>query len=131
MLPCITLLFFLSFLDRTNIGKRSSVEVGDVRTSDVRGSTVDVPLMEGNAKIQGMIEDLDMTGHDYNTALFIFFIPYIILEVPSNIIIKRIAPSTWLSIIMGLWGEFASRAPVCRPFVSRLCTLGADARLTT
>lgn len=51
-----------------------------------------------------MIEDLNMTGHDYNIALFVFFIPYILFEVPSNIIIKRVAPSTWLSIIMILWG---------------------------
>lgn len=55
-----------------------------------------------------MIEDLEMTGHDYNIALFIFFVPYIIFEVPSNISIKRIAPSTWLSIIMVLWGELFS-----------------------
>lgn len=46
-----------------------------------------------------------MTGHDYNIALFVFFIPYILFEVPSNIVIKRIAPSTWLSVIMILWGE--------------------------
>lgn len=62
-------------------------------------------FVTGNAKIQGMIEDLDMTGHDYNIALFVFFIPYILFEVPSNIVIKRIAPSTWLSIIMVLWGK--------------------------
>lgn len=47
-----------------------------------------------------MVEDLNMTGHDYNIALFIFFVPYILFEIPSNIIIKRVAPSTWLSIIM-------------------------------
>lgn len=29
----------------------------------------------GNAKIQGMTEDLKMTGVDYNMALFVFFIP--------------------------------------------------------
>lgn len=45
-----------------------------------------------------------MTGHDYNIALFVFFPAYILFEVPSNIIIKRIAPSTWLSIIMTCWG---------------------------
>ncbi|KAF3760744.1 putative MFS transporter [Cryphonectria parasitica EP155] len=77
VLPCISHLFALAFLDRTNIG---------------------------NAKIQGMVQDLNMTGHDYNIALFAFFVPYILFEVPSNIIIKRIAPSTWLSIIMVLWG---------------------------
>lgn len=55
-----------------------------------------------------MIEDLDMTGHDYNIALFVFFIPYILFEVPSNIIIKKLAPSTWLSVIMVLWGKLSS-----------------------
>ncbi|KAI0121318.1 major facilitator superfamily domain-containing protein [Xylariales sp. AK1849] len=77
VLPAITILFFLSFMDRTNIG---------------------------NARIQGMAADLHMTGRDYNLALFVFFIPYILFEVPSNIILKRIAPSTWLSSIMILWG---------------------------
>ncbi|KAK7949173.1 major facilitator superfamily domain-containing protein [Apiospora aurea] len=77
VLPPITVLFFLAFMDRTNIG---------------------------NARIQGMSKDLSMTGRDYNVALFIFFIPYILFEVPSNLIIKRVAPSTWLSLIMVLWG---------------------------
>ncbi|KAI3320549.1 MFS general substrate transporter [Xylariaceae sp. AK1471] len=77
VLPSITLVFFLAFLDRTNIG---------------------------NAKIQGLTQDLNLTGHDYNIALFVFFVPYILFGVPSNIIIKRVAPSTWLSAIMVLWG---------------------------
>lgn len=46
-------------------------------------------------------------AHRYNIALFIFFIPYILLEVPSNLILKKMAPSTWLSLIMVLWGESA------------------------
>lgn len=40
----------------------------------------------GNAKIQGMTEDLNMTGNDYNIALLSFFITYIIFEVPSNLV---------------------------------------------
>ena len=64
-----------------------------------------------------MVEDLQMTGHDYNIALFIFFIPYILFEVPSNIIIKRVAPSTYLSVIMVLWGEHAKSAAREFPFV--------------
>ncbi|KAH6975707.1 major facilitator superfamily domain-containing protein [Ilyonectria destructans] len=77
VLPCITLLFFLSFLDRTNIG---------------------------NAKIQGLVEDLHMSDRDYNLALFVFFVPYILFEVPSNIIIRKVKPSTWLASIVTLWG---------------------------
>lgn len=77
VVPPLLILFLLAFLDRVNIG---------------------------NAKIQGMTTDLHMQGQDYNIALFIFFIPYILLEVPSNIIIKKVAPSTWLCCIMLLWG---------------------------
>ncbi|KAF2433664.1 MFS general substrate transporter [Tothia fuscella] len=77
VIPILSFLFLLAFLDRTNIG---------------------------NARIQGLEKDLKMKGNDYNIALFIFFVPYILFEVPSNIIIKRVAPSTWLSSIMILWG---------------------------
>lgn len=45
-----------------------------------------------------------MRGSDYNIALFIFFIPYILFEVPSNLVLKKMKPSTWLSLIMILWG---------------------------
>jgi hypothetical protein len=44
-------------------------------------------------------------AYRYNIALFIFFVPYILFEVPSNLILKKIKPSTWLSMIMVLWGE--------------------------
>jgi hypothetical protein len=40
----------------------------------------------------------------YNIALFSFFIPYILFEIPSNLLLKKFAPSTWLSLIMVLWG---------------------------
>jgi hypothetical protein len=45
-----------------------------------------------------------MQQNDYNIALFVFFIPYILFEIPSNLIIKKLAPSTWLAAIMVLWG---------------------------
>jgi hypothetical protein len=45
-----------------------------------------------------------MTGNDYNIALFMFFIPYILFEVPSNLLLKKLRPSVWLSCIMAGWG---------------------------
>lgn len=61
----------------------------------------------GNARIQGLERDLHMNpkGNQYNIALLIFFVPYILFEVPSNIIIRKISPSTWLSSIMVAWGK--------------------------
>lgn len=77
VIPVVTLLYSLAFLDRINIG---------------------------NARLQGLEKDLHIKGQDYNIALMVFFIPYILFEVPSNIFIRKIAPSTWLSSIMVLWG---------------------------
>lgn len=70
-----------------------------------------------------MEDELQMEGNEYNIALFIFvclripngrflggadggrqFVPYILFEVPSNILIKRMAPSTWLALLMVCWG---------------------------
>ena len=49
-----------------------------------------------------------MKGEDYNIALFMFFIPYILLEVPSNMILKKMRPSTWISAIMFGWGRLSA-----------------------
>ncbi|KAF7905336.1 uncharacterized protein EAF01_005857 [Botrytis porri] len=73
----LMILFILAFLDRVNIG---------------------------NAKIQGLTEELKMMGNDFNVALMIFFPPYIFFEFPSNLILRRLSPSLWLTIIMTLWG---------------------------
>ncbi|KAF7932666.1 uncharacterized protein EAE98_003965 [Botrytis deweyae] len=73
----LMILFVLAFLDRVNIG---------------------------NAKIQGMTEELKMVGNDFNVALMVFFPSYILFEFPSNLILRRLPPSLWLTIIMTLWG---------------------------
>ncbi|CAG8026716.1 unnamed protein product [Penicillium olsonii] len=77
VVPILMLLYLLAFLDRINIG---------------------------NARLQGLEDDLNMEGAQYNYALFIFFIPYILCEVPCNLIMKKLAPSTWISGIMAAWG---------------------------
>lgn len=45
-----------------------------------------------------------MSGQDYNIALFLFFIPYILLEVPCNMLLKRLRPSAFLATIIAGWG---------------------------
>ena len=37
-------------------------------------------------------------------ALFVFFVPYILLEVPSNLLLKNMRPSWYLSGIIAAWG---------------------------
>ncbi|OAL21030.1 hypothetical protein AYO22_08314 [Fonsecaea multimorphosa] len=51
-----------------------------------------------NARIQGLEKDLHMHGQDFSVVLFVFFILYILLEVPANILIKHVRPSLFLSL---------------------------------
>lgn len=51
-----------------------------------------------------MYEDLELYGLKYNTALTVFFVPYALFEVPSNIVLKMLRPSIWISILCFSWG---------------------------
>jgi hypothetical protein len=50
-----------------------------------------------NAIIFGLREDLGIApgSTQYNIALTIFFVPYILFEIPSNIILKKLKPHVW------------------------------------
>ncbi|ORY59184.1 major facilitator superfamily domain-containing protein [Pseudomassariella vexata] len=77
VLPILFIVYMMSFLDRINIS---------------------------NARIQGLTEELGLTGTRFNVALFVYFIPYILLEVPSNMILRKIRPSWYISMLMFCWG---------------------------
>ncbi|KAI6114034.1 major facilitator superfamily domain-containing protein [Pisolithus sp. B1] len=99
LLPILTLLYLLSFLDRSNIG---------------------------NAKLLTFGQDLGISAPAYNTALAIYFVGYVIFEVPSNVGIsishmhlihhlspsrltsvlrlKRFDPQFWLPSLILTWG---------------------------
>ncbi|KAG8157186.1 hypothetical protein KVR01_012894 [Diaporthe batatas] len=61
-------------------------------------------LLIGNAKTAGMAEDLNMDSTKYSIALTVFFVGYVVFEVPSNMILARTKPSVFLPTIMFLWG---------------------------
>ncbi|EGS17747.1 putative nicotinamide mononucleotide transmembrane transporter protein [Thermochaetoides thermophila DSM 1495] len=90
ILPFVITLYLLAFLDRVNIA---------------------------NARAFGLESDLHMTGrYDYNTALTIFFIPYILFEVPSNILLKKLSPRVWLSACCIGFGVVTVCQGFCRNF---------------
>lgn len=45
-----------------------------------------------------------MGNTQYLSTLTIFFFSYAVFEVPSNLFLKRLRPSIWLSGLMLLWG---------------------------
>ncbi|RJE19566.1 Major Facilitator Superfamily [Aspergillus sclerotialis] len=77
LLPSIWLMYLLSYLDRTNIG---------------------------NAKIAGMSDELNLSSQEYSISLVVFFVSYVVFEVPSNLILSKTKPSIFLPVIMTLWG---------------------------
>jgi len=56
----------------------------------------------GNARLFGLERDLKINPKslNYNIALAIFFPFYVAAEIPSNMMMKRMRPSIWLTIIM-------------------------------
>ncbi|KAI0382634.1 high-affinity nicotinic acid transporter [Hypomontagnella monticulosa] len=76
ILPIMCLICLLCFLDRANIG---------------------------NARLDNLESDLHLVGLQYNDCLAVLFPFYIAAEIPSNMMMKRIQPSTWLSFIMFAW----------------------------
>lgn len=66
-----------------------------------------------NANVYGLATELKLAGNKYNNALVIFFVPYILFEIPSNILLKKLKPRVWLSICMFGFGIIT----MCQGFV--------------
>lgn len=78
VVPMLALLYLIAHLDRANIG---------------------------NAKIEGIEKSLHMRGNDYNVAVSVFFISYVLFEVPSNLLLAKFKrPSTYIGILVCSWG---------------------------
>ncbi|KAA8911485.1 major facilitator superfamily domain-containing protein [Sphaerosporella brunnea] len=51
-----------------------------------------------------ILNELRMTADEYNWVQSIYFISYIIFEVPSNLFLKRMTPRLWQTRIVFSWG---------------------------
>lgn len=49
-----------------------------------------------------------MTSDQYSIVLLVFFISYVIFEIPSNLLIARVRPSLYLSALCVLWGAVSA-----------------------
>ncbi|PVF98944.1 MFS general substrate transporter [Serendipita vermifera] len=77
IVPLVTVLYLCNFIDRANIG---------------------------NAKVAGLTTDLGLVGYQYNIGLSVFYIAYIFVEVPSNLLLKRFGAKIWLSFLVLCFG---------------------------
>lgn len=57
------------------------------------------------ARISGIDEALGLAkGNRYSIALLVFYIGYVIFQLPSNMVLKRVGSSLWMSILGIAWG---------------------------
>lgn len=56
-----------------------------------------------NGKINKLDKDLGMKGTEYNTCISIFFVGYLVGQVPSNLLLTRIKPAYYMAGWMMAW----------------------------
>jgi ACS family tartrate transporter-like MFS transporter len=79
LLPLLGLLYFVSFLDRVNVGFAALT----------------------------MNADLGLNAREFGFGAGIFFVGYILFAVPANLTLRRVGASRWLAGISIVWGVIA------------------------
>lgn len=67
----------------------------------------------GNARLYNLEGDIGITDHQYDQGLAVFYATYILSEIPSNLILKKLTPQIWLPCLTFFWGVSA----MCLGFV--------------
>lgn len=57
------------------------------------------------ANIAGMAVELELIGFRYSIITLVFFITYVIFQFPATIIIKKLGPRFFLTLVTLLWGS--------------------------
>ncbi|CAG8937251.1 unnamed protein product [Penicillium salamii] len=82
IMPCMVLMYIMNYLDRQNIA---------------------------SAKLANIEQDLKMTDVQYQTCISILFVGYILMQVPSNLIVGKIKfPGVYICVSMALWGVLSA-----------------------
>ncbi|KAI9727365.1 MAG: hypothetical protein M1834_008436 [Cirrosporium novae-zelandiae] len=76
LMPLIMLIYILNYLDRNNIA---------------------------TARLGTFEEDLNLHGTEYNTVISIFFVGYILIQVPTNMVLNKMKPALFLPTVMCCW----------------------------
>ncbi|KAM0086002.1 hypothetical protein ACKRZS_001806 [Fusarium odoratissimum] len=69
------------------------------------------------ARLRGLQDDLRLSNSQYATCLSILYVGYILMQVPSNMLINRIQrPSVYIACAMVLWGLLSVLSGVTKDF---------------
>ncbi|KAK1962674.1 major facilitator superfamily transporter [Colletotrichum sublineola] len=76
IMPTLCVMYFLNYVDRNAIAQ---------------------------ARLDNLEKDLGMTGTQFNTTVSILFVGYVLMQIPSNMLITRIQPGLYMSAWMLVW----------------------------
>lgn len=89
IVPLVMVAYLLCFLDRTNIG---------------------------NARLYGLEDDLHLHGTQYQTAVALLFVTYVLVEIPSNMLLKYFTPSRYIAVLTVTWGIISTLTGLVQNF---------------
>jgi MFS transporter, ACS family, tartrate transporter len=106
LIPFLMLLYLIAYIDRANIS---------------------VAALRMNA-------DLGLTTRMYGIAVGLFYVTYVLLEVPSNLILSHVGARRWIARIMVSWGLVAAGMSLVQTpmqlYIMRLLLGAAEAGFT-
>lgn len=90
VLPIIGILYILNYIDRQNLAA---------------------------AKLQGIMEDLNMSTQEFATAISILFVGYLPFQIPSNLIIAKISrPGLYICAAVVIWGTISAATATVKTY---------------
>ncbi|OBR07347.1 Pantothenate transporter liz1 [Colletotrichum higginsianum IMI 349063] len=96
LLPMIVIMYILNYIDRNNIAA---------------------------ARLAGLERDLklDPNSSQFQTAVSILFVGYLLMQVPSNLFLNKIGkPALYLPTCMVVWGVISAATAACRNYAGLL-----------
>ncbi|KAG9254174.1 major facilitator superfamily domain-containing protein [Emericellopsis atlantica] len=100
LMPIIWLLYLFNYLDRTAIAQ---------------------------SKLNSIVEDLSLTGTQFSTAVSILNAGYMLMQIPSNMILTRVRPSLYLPVWACIWSVVSASTSAVHNFgqlIAVRCLLG-------
>ncbi|KAJ5357594.1 hypothetical protein N7541_004752 [Penicillium brevicompactum] len=89
LMPMVFILYLLNYLDRNNIAQ---------------------------AKLDTIEEDLGLEGNEYNIAISILSIGYVLMQVPSNMLLTRVRPSIYIPLWVCIWSCLSAATAAVQNF---------------
>lgn len=89
IMPTLCVMYFLNYVDRNAIAQ---------------------------ARLNNLEEDLGMKGSDFNTTVSILFVGYVLMQIPSNMLITKVKPGLYMSGWMVVWAAVSALTALVQNF---------------